>query len=91
MKGIGYMNTTEQIKKQAIHVSLKLGETANDYKKKLVQVMNNNYYDESQVLSLLVSLGQTAETSLTIVDLLSEDSEVNKKYLYSFVNNLGGK
>lgn len=78
-------------KKQAIHVSLKLGATANDYKKKLVQIMNNNYYDESQVLSLLVSLGQTAETSITIVDLLSEDFEVNKKYLYSFVNNLGGK
>ena len=31
MKGVGYMNITEQIKKQAIHVSLKLGATANDY------------------------------------------------------------
>ena len=42
--------------KQAIPVSLKLGATSNDYKKKLVQVMNNNYYDESPVLSILVSL-----------------------------------
>ena len=31
MEGVGYMNNTEQIKKQAIHVSLKLGATANDY------------------------------------------------------------
>ena len=84
------MDTMEEIRQQANSINLKLGKTVDGYKKQLVRAMNNNY-DEDQLFAILTSLGQASDASLLIIELLVEDFENNKRFLFSFVNNLGGK